>query len=291
MIATTSRPAPSATPADRQVLRALLSRPYPAVMGVLNITPDSFSDGGQFIAPQSALAQARRMIAEGADIIDIGGESTRPGSEPVGVQQELDRVMPVIQALIAAGITTPISVDTYKPLVADQAIQAGAAIINDVHGLQGAPEMADIAALHGAPVIVMHWQKDRNGSVPLLDDMAVYFERTLVLAERAGLSRDRLILDPGFGFGKSLAENYRLLTRNLPASLQHFPVLIGTSRKSMIGRLLDIPADQRLAGTIATNVIGYLNGGHIFRVHDVRANRDALRVAQATLYGPPAELR
>lgn len=260
------------------------------VMGILNVTPDSFSDGGQHNLVAAAVAHAHQMIAEGADIIDIGGESTRPGSEPVGTQEELDRVMPVIDALVAAGITTPISIDTYKPLVADQAMQAGASMINDVHGLQGAPEMADVAALHRAAVIAMHWQRDRDTTIPLADDMQRYFERSIALAERAGIGRDQLVLDPGFGFGKSLQENYGLLASFLPACLQDFPVLIGTSRKSMIGRLLDVAADQRLAGTIATSTIGYLNGGHIFRVHDVRANRDALRVAQATLYGPPADL-
>jgi dihydropteroate synthase len=266
----------------------------PVVMGILNVTPDSFSDGGQHNLIDSALAHARQMISEGADIIDIGGESTRPGSQPVGVQEELDRVMPVIDALVAAGIDVPISIDTYKPLVADQAIQAGAAIINDVHGLQGAAEMAEVAALHQVPVILMHWQKDRDSSTPLLDDIARYFETSIARAEQAGISRDRLILDPGFGFGKTLVENYAIL-RQLPgigqAFSQHaFPVLVGTSRKSMIGKLLDNQPEERLAGTIATTVLGYLNGGHIFRVHDVKANRDALRVAQATLYGPPAGL-
>ncbi|MGB3337414.1 MAG: dihydropteroate synthase [Devosia sp.] len=264
----------------------------PLVMGILNVTPDSFSDGGQHDLVDSAVAHARQMIAEGADIIDIGGESTRPGAEAVSAQQELDRVMPVIDALVAAGIDTPISIDTYKPLVADQAIQAGASIINDVHGLQGAPEMADVAALHNVPVIVMHWQKDRDATIPLLDDMARYFAHSIALAQRAGLKSDQIILDPGFGFGKTLAENYDLLgnlakIRSEPA-LNSFPILIGTSRKSMIGKLLDNQPEERLAGTIATNVLGYLNGGHIFRVHDVRAVSDALRVAQATLYGPPA---
>ena len=267
----------------------------PLVMGILNVTPDSFSDGGQHNLLDNALAHARRMIAEGADIIDIGGESTRPGSQPVGVQQELDRVMPVIDALIADGIDVPLSIDTYKPLVADQAIQAGATIINDVHGLQGAPEMAEVAALHAVPVIVMHWQKDRDRAIPPLDDMARYFTRSIALAQHAGLKPDQIILDPGFGFGKTLAENYDLL-RNLdklgpePAGNPfRFPILVGTSRKSMIGKLLDNQPDERLAGTIASNVLGYCNGGHIFRVHDVRAVSDALRVAQATLYGPPAE--
>jgi dihydropteroate synthase len=266
----------------------------PLVMGILNVTPDSFSDGGQHNLIDNAVAHARLMISEGADIIDIGGESTRPGSSPVGVQEELDRVMPVIDALVAAGIDAPISIDTYKPLVADQAIQAGAAIINDVHGLQGAPEMAEVAALHKVPVIAMHWQKDRDRTTPLLDDIARYFHATIARAEQAGISHDRLILDPGFGFGKTLAENYAVLQQLAgigQAFSQHaFPLLVGTSRKSMIGKLLDNQPEERLAGTIATNVIGYINGGHIFRVHDVRAVSDALRVAQATLYGPPAGL-
>ena len=265
----------------------LLLGQTPLVMGILNVTPDSFSDGGQHNLVASALAHAHQMIAEGADIIDIGGESTRPGSQPVGVQEELDRVLPVIDALIAAGITTPISVDTYKPLVADQAIQAGATIINDVHGLQGAPEMADVAALYSAPVIAMHWEKDRDTDVPLTESMRRYFDRTIARAEQAGISQ--LILDPGFGFGKTLRENYELL-RDFSQICGNHPVLIGTSRKSMIGKLLDNQPSERLAGTLATTVLGYSNGGHIFRVHDVRANRDALRVAQATLYGPPAEL-
>lgn len=267
----------------------------PVVMGILNVTPDSFSDGGQHNLIDSAVAHARQMISEGADIIDIGGESTRPGSSPVGPQEELDRVMPVIDALVAAGMTVPISIDTYKPLVADQAIQAGACIINDVHGLQGAPEMAEVAALHQVPVIAMHWQKDRDRSIPLLDDIVRYFQASIARAEQAGISHDRLVLDPGFGFGKTLAENYAILRQLAEigqAFSQHasgFPVLVGTSRKSMIGKLLDNQPEERLAGTIATTVLGYINGGHIFRVHDVRANRDALRVAQATLYGPPAE--
>ncbi|KRA45795.1 dihydropteroate synthase [Devosia sp. Root635] len=265
----------------------LLLGPTPLVMGILNVTPDSFSDGGQHDRVASALAHARQMLAEGADIIDIGGESTRPGAAPVGVQEELDRVMPVIDALVADGITTPISIDTYKPLVADQAVQAGASIINDVHGLQGAPEMAEVAALHGTAVIAMHWDKARDPAAPLLGAVADYLRRSVAMAERAGLARDRLIVDPGFGFAKSLTENYALLDRLDELAALGLPLLVGTSRKSMIGKLLGNQPEERLAGTIATNVLGYLRGGHIFRVHDVRANRDALRVAQATLYGPP----
>ena len=277
--------------------RVLTLGPTPVIMGILNVTPDSFSDGGEHALIESALAHAHAMIAEGADIIDIGGESTRPGASPVGAQQELDRVIPVIEALVADGVTTPISIDTYKPLVADQAIEAGAAIINDVHGLQGAPEMAEIAALHHAPVIAMHWDKARDTTKPIADELRRYFDATIAIAERAGISRRNLILDPGFGFAKSLEENYKLLqeirhacsgTRSEGGS---FPILVGTSRKSMIGKLLGNEPHERLAGTIATNVLAYSRGAHIFRVHDIRPNRDALRVAQATLYGPPESTR
>ncbi|MCR6671573.1 dihydropteroate synthase [Devosia ginsengisoli] len=268
----------------------LLLGPKPVIMGILNVTPDSFSDGGQHDRLASAVAHAHQMLAEGADIIDIGGESTRPGAAPVGVQGELDRVMPVIDALVAEGITAPISIDTYKPLVADQAIQAGASIINDVHGLQGAPEMAEVAALHDVPVIAMHWDKDRDPGAPFMGAVANYLARSIAIAEQAGISRDRIILDPGFGFAKSLADNYELLDKLDELAALDLPLLVGTSRKSMIGKLLGNQPEERLAGTIATNVLGYRNGGHIFRVHDVRAVSDALRVAQATLYGPPETL-
>ena len=266
----------------------LVLGPTALVMGILNVTPDSFSDGGKHDHVESAVWHAQAMIADGADIIDIGGESTRPGATPVGVQEELDRVMPVLDALRAAGITTPISIDTSKPLVADQAIQAGACIVNDVRGLQGAPEMAEIAALHRAAVIAMHWPIHSQGN-PQEISMQDWFETSLEIAASAGLDSSQLILDPGFGFGKTLAENYALLG-NLKAKIPKNPILVGTSRKSMIGKILGNEPQERLAGTIATTVIGYLNGGHIFRVHDVRANRDALRIAQASLYGPETQL-
>ncbi|MCR6637212.1 dihydropteroate synthase [Devosia sp.] len=267
---------------------ALELGPRPLIMGILNVTPDSFSDGGLHNTLDQAVTHARAMLDEGADIIDIGGESTRPGSETVAVQEELDRVIPVIDALRGAGITAPISIDTYKPLVADQAIQAGADIINDVYGLQGPPEMAEVAALYGAPVIAMHWDKSWDAQTLPLPAMVDYFARTLAIADAAGLARTQLILDPGFGFSKTLAQNYQIL-RLLPELVEAYPehvVLVGTSRKSMIGKLLNNEPGERLPGTIATTVQGYERGGHIFRVHDVAANRDALRVAQATLYGP-----
>lgn len=267
---------------------ALELGPRPLIMGILNVTPDSFSDGGLHNNLDQAVTHARAMLDQGVDIIDIGGESTRPGSETVAVQEELDRVIPVIDALRGAGITAPISIDTYKPLVADQAIQAGADIINDVYGLQGPPEMAQVAALYGAPVVAMHWDKSWDSQTLPLPAMIDYFAKTLAIADAAGLSRTRLVLDPGFGFSKTLAQNYQIL-RLLPELVAAYPdhgVLVGTSRKSMIGKLLDNQPDERLPGTIATSVQGYERGGHIFRVHDVGANRDALRVAQATLYGP-----
>lgn len=259
------------------------------VMGILNVTPDSFSDGGAHNAVDAALTHARKMLTEGADILDIGGESTRPGAEPVGVQEELDRVLPVIDAIRAAGITAPISIDTMKPLVAHQALEAGADIINDVNGLLGAPEMAEIAALFDAPVIAMHWDRDWTAETDPIPAMSRYFENTLAIAARAGIDAARIILDPGFGFTKTLTQNYSIL-RQFTDLTHAFPtnaMLIGTSRKSMIGKLLDNQPSERLAGTLATTVQGYERGGHIFRVHDVAPNRDALRVAEATLYGPP----
>ena len=257
----------------------------PLVMGIINVTPDSFSDGGDFSAVDAAVAHAGALAAEGADILDIGGESTRPGSEDVPVQEELDRVMPVLDAL--AGIETPISIDTYKALVADQAVQAGAKIINDVWGLQRDPEIADVAAHHGVPVIAMHWDTERDTARDIIGEMKRWLEKSVDIALRAGVAKDRIILDPGFGFAKSFAENYSLLNRLDELHALGFPLLVGTSRKRMIGNLLDVPPKERIAGTVATSVIGYLKGGHIFRVHDVRPNRDALRVAAATLYGPP----
>jgi len=266
----------------------LLLGATPLVMGILNVTPDSFSDGGLHDNLDLAVAHARAMVEQGAHILDVGGESTRPGSETVAVQEELDRVIPVIDAIRSAGITAPISIDTNKPLVADQAIQAGADIINDVLGLQGPAEMAEIAALYGVPVVAMHWDKLWDAQTDPMPAMLDYFRKTLAAAQAKGIKDAQVILDPGFGFTKTLSQNYQIL-RELPKLAEAFPehgILVGTSRKSMIGRLLDNLPNQRLAGTVATTVQGYERGGHIFRVHDVGANRDALRVAQATLYGP-----
>ncbi len=268
--------------------RQLLLGPKPVVMGILNVTPDSFSDGGRHVAVADAVAAAERMLAEGADILDIGGESTRPGADPVGIQTELDRVMPVLDALKEKGIEALTSIDTRHTLVADQALQAGAHIINDVEGLQGEHELADIAAAYDVPVVAMHWDRTRDTGKDIISELKRFFERTIQIADSAGISRSKLILDPGFGFAKDLAENYEILRRLAELADFGLPVLAGTSRKRMIGNLLDVPPDERAHGTAATSVLAYERGAHIFRVHDVTANRDALRVAEACLYGPPA---
>ena len=187
--------------------------PTPLVMGILNATPDSFSDGGDHNLARDAVTQAKRMIAEGADIIDVGGESTRPGAEEVGAQAELDRVMPVLDALNESSINAPVSIDTYKAIVGHQAIQAGAKIINDVYGFQRDPELADVAAHYATPSVLMHWDKDRDTDRDIISEMNRYFEKSIQIAEDAGLSRTQIILDPGFGFAKSYEENFELLNR------------------------------------------------------------------------------
>lgn len=264
----------------------MLLGPAPVVMGIVNVTPDSFSDGGDHPSAQTALAHAQALIDQGADLIDIGGESTRPGAEPLSIQQELDRVMPVLDALAGSRLGVPVSIDTRHALVADQAIQAGAEIVNDVEGLQADPDMAAVVAAHGVPVIAMHWDRNRDPAKDILVEMRRFFTQTLDIADKAGISKDQIVLDPGFGFAKSLAENYEILRRLDELCDLNHPILAGTSRKSMIGKLLDNQPKERVAGTIATSVLAYERGAHIFRVHDVRANRDGLRVAQACLYAP-----
>lgn len=259
----------------------------PLVMGILNVTPDSFSDGGQHSDPLSALNQAINMCDQGADIIDVGGESTRPNHDAVGPQQEMDRVLPVILEIIATGVKAPVSIDTSKALVADQAVQAGATIINDVRGLQRDPEIADVAALYDLPLIIMHWDEDRDRSKDIIDEMKKFFDKSLNIAQKAGVKSDQIVLDPGFGFAKNFEENFTLLARLDELHTLGNPLLVGTSRKSMIGKLLNNEPKERVAGTIASNVLAYQKGGHIFRVHDVRENTDALRVATAAIYGAP----
>jgi dihydropteroate synthase len=258
-------------------------------MGILNVTPDSFSDGGRYAGVDAAVARTHEMVAEGADIIDIGGESTRPGHAPVGADEELRRVIPVIERL-GPGCPVPISIDTTKPEVARRALALGASIINDQHGLQGDPALAGVAAEFGAEVVAMHNQRG-NEYADLLGDIIAFLERSLERADAAGIGRERVIVDPGFGFGKTPDQNLELLRRLGELKVLGRPILIGTSRKSMIGRVLTetTPAD-RLEGTAATVALGIAFGADVVRVHDVRAMKRVARVADAVVRGADARV-
>jgi len=280
MIATTSRPAPAANPADHPVLPALLSRPYPAVMGVLNITPDSFSDGGQFIAPEQALAQARQMIAEGADIIDIGAESTRPyGSKPVPADEELRRLRPILSEVVSLGV--PVSIDSMKSAVVAWALDHGAAIANDIWGLQRDGGMAGLIAERNVPIIIMHNRDSADASIDIMKDMADFFARSLDIAAKAGVSPGNIVLDPGIGFGKTPKQSITALARL--GELQSFglPLLVGASRKRFISTVTPSEPHQRLGGSIAAHLLAAQNGARIIRAHDVAETVQALRVAAA----------
>jgi len=280
MIATTSRPAPLADPADHPVLRSLLSKPYPAVMGVLNVTPDSFSDGAQFVAPERALAQARWMIAEGADIIDIGAESTRPyGAQPVSADEELKRLQPVLADIVSLGI--PVSIDSMKPAVVTWALETGAAIANDVWGLQRDPDMAKLLAARNSPVIVMHNRCNADADIDIMKDMAEFFTRSLEIASKAGVSRGNIVLDPGIGFGKTPEQSMTALARLNELSAFGLPLLVGASRKRFISSVVPSEPHQRLGGSIAAHLIAAKGGARIIRTHDVSETVQALRVAAA----------
>jgi dihydropteroate synthase len=276
MIATTSRPAP----ADHPDLPALLSRPTPAVMGVLNVTPDSFSDGGQFVAPASALAQAGRMIAEGADIVDIGAESTRPyGAEPVSAAEELQRLQPVLGDVVALG--RPVSIDSMKSAVVAWALGAGAAIANDVWGLQRDPDMASVVAEYRVPVIVMHNRDRADASIDIMQDITAFFSRSLDIAARAGIPGSQLVLDPGIGFGKTPEQSMTVLARLDELREFGLPLMIGASRKRFISTVTPSEPHQRLGGSIAAHVLAAQKGARIIRTHDVSETVQALRVLAA----------
>jgi dihydropteroate synthase len=281
MIATTSRPAPAATPADHPVLRALLSRPQPAVMGVLNVTPDSFSDGGQFVAPERALAQARRMIAEGADIIDIGAESTRPygSAQPVSADEELKRLRPVLADVVPLGV--PVSIDSMKSAVVAWALDAGAAIANDVWGLQRDPGLAGLLARRHSPVIVMHNRDRVEPNIDIMKDIATFFTRSLEIAAKAGIAKGNIVLDPGIGFGKTPEQSMTALARLDEFAAFGLPLLVGASRKRFISSVTPSEPHQRLGGSIAAHVVAAKGGARIIRTHDVSETVQALRVAAA----------
>lgn len=257
------------------------------IMGILNVTPDSFSDGGQFYDRSKAITHALSMAREGAHIIDIGGESTRPGSEPVSVEQEFDRVIPIIEEL-SGKIDIPISIDTYKSAVAERALKAGASIINDISGLRFDSNMAAVAAEHDAPLILMHIKgtpKDMQME-PVYDDLmgeiTSYLEESISIAKSAGVAEERIIVDPGIGFGKTYEHNLQII-KELPLLRQlGRPVLIGVSRKAFIGNILGgREASERLMGTASAVAISVLNGANIVRVHNVKEMCDVVRVSDA----------
>ncbi len=264
--------------------------PGPVLVGILNVTPDSFSDGGDFLDPDRAVLRAAAMLDEGARIIDVGGESTRPGSDPVPPEEELRRVVPVIQKILEDRPDAAISVDTYRARIAEAALEAGAEMVNDVTALRGDPELAKVVAEAGCPMVLMHMKGEPKSMQqnPTYED--VVREVRDFLAGRAehavasGVDPENVILDPGIGFGKTLEHNLDLLRRLDVLVDLGFPVLVGTSRKSFIGKLTGVQeARDRIFGTVATTVLAYERGATFFRVHDVRANKEALAVAGALL--------
>lgn len=251
------------------------------IMGILNVTPDSFSDGGKFNNLDSALKHAEEMIGDGADIIDIGGESTRPGHQVITDEEEIARVTPVIEA-VKKNFDIPVSIDTYKSAVAEAALQAGADLVNDIWGFRHDERVAQVTAQYGAACCLMH---NRHEPVyeNFLQDVAEDMKECLKIAKNAGISDDKIILDPGVGFGKTFEHNL-MITNHFDVLLKlGYPVLLGISRKSMIGLALNLPVDERVEGTLATSVIGVMKGCSFVRVHDIKENRRAIQMTEAVL--------
>ncbi len=256
------------------------------IMGVLNVTPDSFSDGGLYLEPQKAVERAHQLVEEGADILDIGGESTRPGSEPASPDEELKRVMPVIGRLIGK-IEVPVSIDTCKSEVAEEALTAGCEMVNDISGLGFDPKMAQTVAQHGAGLAIMHikgtprdMQLDPTYA-DLMGEITEHLEERAGLALEAGVKRDSILIDPGIGFGKTVEHNLIIIKRLGELKALGFPILIGPSRKSFIGKILDLPAEERLEGTLASVALSIVNGANMVRVHDVLQVSRACKIADA----------
>nr|WP_236575946.1 MULTISPECIES: dihydropteroate synthase [Paenibacillus] len=260
------------------------------IMGILNVTPDSFSDGGRYVDPEQAVRHALQMVEDGADVIDIGGESTRPGYEPVPAEEELRRIIPVIEALHRAAPHIPISVDTYKAEVAREAIKAGAHIMNDIWGGKKDPDMLRAAAELGCPVILMHNRNDMNYG-DFAADVVRDLEESVELALKAGVSGERIILDPGVGFAKNLPENLRIMTQLDRLVKIGYPVLLATSRKKFIRTVLDLPVDDIVEGTAATVAFGIAQGCQIVRVHDIKPIKRTVDMCDAMLYASPDTIR
>jgi len=263
------------------LIPTLLGPGHALVMGILNVTPDSFSDGGRHLDPQDALTQAQRMIREGADMIDIGAESTRPygDASPVSAEEERARLAPVLPALVQLG--RPVSIDTMKSRIADWAVQAGASIVNDVWGLQRDPDMAKVVAAARVPVIVMHNRERADPAIDIMADMAGFFGRSLDIAARAGIGERQIVLDPGIGFGKTPQQSILVLSRLRELRRFGLPLLVGASRKRFIDSIVPSAPGERLGGSIASHLLAVLDGAAIVRAHDVAQTVQALRVAAA----------
>ncbi len=272
----------SASPEGGEGLLArLLAKRQPAVMGVLNVTPDSFSDGGRYLDPPVAIAHAKRLAAEGADILDVGAESTRPygGAVRVALDEERQRLDPILPAVIALG--TPVSIDTLKAPVAAWALEAGAAIVNDVWGLQRDPDMARVVAEHTAPVIIMHNRDSADPAIDIVADVTEFFSRSLEIAWEAGIRHDRIVLDPGIGFGKTPEQSLICIARLHTFRSFGLPLLVGASRKRFINAIVPSEPMDRLGGSLAAHLVAAENGAAIIRAHDVGPTVQALAVAAA----------
>ena len=258
------------------------------LMGILNVTPDSFSDGGNFFRLDDAVGQGIKMAEEGADIIDVGGESTRPRSEPVAIEEELSRVIPVIEAL-SKEIDIPVSIDTYKSEVAKKALDAGAEMINDISALRFDPKMKEVAAEYQVPIVLMHIQgtpknmQENPYYEDVIKEIIEYSKESIQLAKDAGIKEENIIIDPGIGFGKRLEDNLNILKNLKKFSILNCPILIGPSRKSFIGRILDLPVEERLEGSLAALAVSIMNGANIARVHDVKESKRVAGLVDAVL--------
>jgi dihydropteroate synthase len=250
------------------------------LMGILNVTPDSFSDGGRFNSPDRAVEQAKSLIADGADIVDVGAESTRPGHTPITAEEEWARLAPLLEPLLEA-VDAPLSIDTYKAATARRATELGVVVVNDIWGLQHDPAMADTVAEAGAALVIMHNRTETDPAIDIRADLRRFFDHSLTVAQRAGIPSERIILDPGIGFGKTKQQNLAALAATTELLDYRLPILIGISRKSIFGALLGATVDGRLIGTIAANVVTAMYGASIFRVHDPAEHRAAFTVLDA----------
>jgi dihydropteroate synthase len=271
----------AATSTEEGLLASLLAKRRPLVMGVLNVTPDSFSDGGRYLDPPVAIAHAKRLVAEGADVLDIGAESTRPYGGAVRVEhdEERKRLDPVLPAAVALGI--PVSIDTLKATVAAWALEAGAAIVNDVWGLQRDADMARVVADHNAPVIIMHNRESADPTIDIVADVTEFFSRSLEIAWQAGIRHDRIVLDPGIGFGKTAEQSLICIARLHTFRSFGLPLLVGASRKRFINAVVPSEPMERLGGSLAAHLLAVENGAAIIRAHDVASTVQALAVAAA----------